>query len=113
MGPEKISTAVVTALRELSPAERTRLLVPNFEIARQDNEKVHVRAWTKSEWLDVLDVRLKRTDSGGTEAYVSFYATGFLPTSIPGAPLINTVLFFMPFASPGGRGGFLQNFRIS
>ena len=49
---------------------------------------------------------------GGCEAAATFYATGFLPTALPLAPLVNVALFWFPFASPGGgRGGLLQNFR--
>ena len=29
------------------------------------------------------------------------YATGFVPTSIPGAPILNVALAPLPFASPG------------
>jgi len=110
--PEKVSAALVATLEQLSPGERKRLLIPNFEIRQKDATRVHVLTWTKSEWLDALDVGLEATPAGGTKAKVSFYATGFFPTSIPLAPLLNTALFFFPFASPGGKGGLLQNFRI-
>ena len=42
----------------------------------------------------------------------SFYATGFLPTSIPLAPLANVALAWIPFGSPGPRGQMLQDFRL-
>eukprot|EP00961_Rhodomonas_salina_P052697 706522-Rhodomonas_salina.2 len=51
-----------------------------------DASRVHVLTWTKSEWLDALDVSLAPTAAGGTKASVSFYATGTispLPTTQP------------------------------
>ena len=44
-------------------------------------------------------------EAGGTQAQATFYATGFFPTSIPLAPLLNVALFWFPFASPSPRGG--------
>lgn len=48
---------------------------------------------------------------GGCAATVKLYATGFLPTSIPLAPVLNVLFFWFPFASPSPRGGMLQNSR--
>jgi hypothetical protein len=60
---------------------------------------------------------VRREDAGrtrkgsGCKATVKLFATGFFPTSIPFAPVINVALFFFPFASPSPRGGMLQNMR--
>jgi hypothetical protein len=60
---------------------------------------------------------MRREDAGrtrkgsGCKATIKLFATGFFPTSIPLAPLINVALFFFPFASPSPRGGMLQNMR--
>ena len=42
----------------------------------------------------------------------SFYATGFFPTSLPLAPLLNVGMAWLPFASPGPRNEMLQEFRL-
>ena len=66
-------------------------------------------------------MRLAETEDGACLATVSFYATGFLPTSIPGAPIFNVAFAPLPFASPAPstseypaefRGGMLQKFRV-
>ena len=118
---EEVSAAFVDVLGELTEAQKKRLLIPNFDIVEKTSDHVHVLTWTKIEWLDALDVRLSETDEGTCVAKVSFYATGFLPTSIPGAPFFNVALAPLPFASPAPstsdypaeyRGGMLQKFRV-
>lgn len=59
----------------------------------------------------MLDVTLT-SSKGGCVANASFYATGFLPTTIPLAPLLNVGLAVLPFGSPGPRGEMLQDFRL-
>jgi hypothetical protein len=111
--PEKVSKALVDVLEDLTPDQRSKLCIPNFSITRADSSNVHVRTWTKNEWLDSMDVSLKTSSDGvGCIAKASFYATGFLPTSIPGAPIINIEFAWFPFASPGPRGEMLQDFRL-
>jgi hypothetical protein len=107
----EVSTALVDVLNELTPERKEKLYIPNFDITHADASKVHVRTWTKNEWLDSLDVSL-REENNGCVAKASFYATGFLPTSIPGAPLVNIGMAWFPFASPGPRGEMLQDFRL-
>ena len=109
--PAEVSKAVVDVLNELTPERKEKLYIPNFDITEADASKVHVRTWTKNEWLDSLDVSL-REENDGCVAKASFYATGFLPTSIPGAPLVNIGMAWFPFASPGPRGEMLQDFRL-
>jgi hypothetical protein len=112
---DEVSTALVKVLNDLTPERRSKLYIPVFDITRADSTKVHVRTWTKNEWLDSLDVSFKpnQTNDGGCVATASFYATGFLPTSIPGAPIINVAFAWVPFASPGPRGEMmLQDFRL-
>lgn len=110
--PGEVSSALVEVLNELTPERRAKLLIPNFKISGADANHVHVITWTKAEWLDSLDVKLKERGSGGCDATASFYATGFLPTSIPLAPLVNVGFAWFPFASPGPRGEMLQDFRL-
>ena len=76
-------------LNELTPERKAKLLIPNFTISTKDTNHLHVITWTKNEWLDSFDVKLKDigSGSGGCIATASFYATGFLPTSIPLAPI--------------------------
>ena len=113
--PAEVSAALVEVLNELTPERREKLLIPEFTVARADAAQVHVLTWTKVEWLDSLDVRLKSSSSppgSGTVATASFYATGFFPTSLPLAPLLNVAMAWFPFASPGPRGEMLQEFRL-
>lgn len=117
--PEEVSKAIVDVLEGLTPERRTKLYMPEFEIKAADDKKIHVLTWTKLEWLDTLDVTLAPTsskggksDGSGCVAKASFYATGFLPTNIPLAPLLNVAMAWFPFASPGPRGEMLQDFRL-
>ena len=109
--PADVSAALVEVLNELTPERRAKLIIPNFKISTKDANHVHVITWTKNEWLDSLDVKLKDS-GGGCTATASFYATGFLPTSIPLAPIVNVGMAWFPFASPGPRGEMLQDFRL-
>lgn len=118
--PEDVSAALVEVLEELDEETKARLLIPNFDIVEKTADRVHVRTWTKIEWLDALDVSFVETEEGCL-AKASFYATGFLPTSFPGAPILNVALAPLPFASPAPssaqypsefRGGMLQKYRI-
>jgi len=117
--PEEVSRALVDVLENLTDDRKAKLYMPEFRIEKADANKVHVLTWTKLEWLDTLDVTFRSNGNGngdgngnGCTAKASFYATGFLPTSIPGAPLFNTFFFWFPFASPGPRGEMLQDFRL-
>ena len=93
--PGDVSAALVAVLDELTPERRAKLLIPEFRVARADSNNVHVLTWTKAEWLDSLDVRLEPL-SKGTAATASFYATGFFPTSLPLAPLLNVGMAWLP-----------------
>ena len=109
--PADVSAALVAVLDELTPERRAKLLIPEFRVARADASCIHVLTWTKAEWLDSLDVRLEPRRAG-TAATASFYATGFFPTSLPLAPLLNVGMAWLPFASPGPRNEMLQEFRL-
>ena len=109
--PAEVSAALVAVLDELTPERRAKLLIPEFRVARADASCIHVLTWTKAEWLDSLDVRLEPKQAG-TAATASFYATGFFPTSLPLAPLLNVGMAWLPFASPGPRNEMLQAFRL-
>jgi len=56
--PEIVAAAFVEVLEELTEEEKTRLLIPNFDIVEKSASRVHVRTWTKIEWLDSLGVCL-------------------------------------------------------
>ena len=110
--PEEVSKALVDVVEGLTPERKQKLYMPEFKIQTADSKKVHVLTWTKLEWLDTLDVTLVANGSSGCVAKASFYATGFFPTNVPLAPLLNIGMAWMPFASPGPRGEMLQNFRL-
>ena len=109
--PAVVSQALVETLKALSLERKAKLYMPNYEITTATPNQVHVRTWTKNEWLDSLDVKLQSTADGGTMATANFYATGFLPTSFPAAPIVNVALFWIPFGSNGPRE-MLQDFRL-
>uniref|UniRef100_A0A7S1B8B4 Uncharacterized protein n=1 Tax=Corethron hystrix TaxID=216773 RepID=A0A7S1B8B4_9STRA len=109
--PAEVSEALVEVLEELTPERKDKLIIPEFRIQRADAQKVHVLTWTKLEWLDTLDVTFSKSN-GGCVAKASFYATGFFPTIVPLAPLLNIGMSWLPFASPGPRGEMLQEFRL-
>jgi len=110
----EVSLALVDVLTNLTKERRSKLLIPEIDIKRADATNVHVLTWTKLEWLDTLDVTFKDSDRNrnGCIATARFYATGFLPTNIPLAPLLNVVMAWFPFGSPGPRGEMLQDFRL-
>ena len=108
---EEASKALVEVINDLSPDQLSKLYMPNYVITASTTSNVHVRTWTKNEWLDSLDVQFIGEGTTCT-AKASFYATGFLPTSIPGAPIINTAFAWFPFASPGPGGEMLQDYRL-
>lgn len=110
--PREVSSALVEVINELTQDRRAKLLIPNFKISVADSKHLHVITWTKAEWLDSFDVKLNERNGGGCIATASFYATGFLPTSIPLAPLVNVGMAWLPFGSPGPRGEMLQDFRL-
>ena len=115
--PSEVSKAIVDVLEGLTDDRRAKLYMPELDIATANDQRVHVLTWTKLEWLDALDVQLKGLDGknengDGCVAKVKFYATGFLPTNIPGAPLLNIGMAWFPFGSPGPRGEMLQDFRL-
>ena len=110
--PEEVSKALVDVIEGLTPERKAKLYIPEYQIQKADARKVHVLTWTKLEWLDTLDVTLAAKADSGCVAKASFYATGFLPTNIPGAPILNVGMAWMPFASPGPRGEMLQDFRL-
>jgi hypothetical protein len=72
------------------------------------------RAWNQSgyKYLYIYTyIHFTHSNGAGTTATVSIFATGFLPTSIPLAPIINVAMFFFPFVSPNPGGGLLQDSR--
>ena len=109
--PPEVSAAILGVFEDLTPDRRRKLLIPNFRVSRADPDRIHVLTWTQAEWLDSFDVRLSKTDRG-TRATASFYASGFFPTSMPLAPLLNIAMCWLPFASPGPRNEMLQPFRL-
>ena len=59
-----------------------------------------------AEWLDAAEVEVAEESGRGADAkdgrvvvVARCFATGFLPVSVPLAPLLNVLLFWVPFAS--------------
>ena len=66
--PAEVSAALVGVLNGLTPERRSKLLIPEFKIARADAANVHVLTWTKAEWLD--------TGADKDSALAEFHDTG-------------------------------------
>ena len=113
--PQEAAKRLGEVLEELDDAEKERLKLPvvKVETVEGDDRKAYVKAlsWTPREWMDILEVCFTAKGDGACEARVQFYATGLVPTSVPGAPVINTALFFFPFGSADAQGQ-LQPRRI-
>lgn len=59
-------------------------------VAKSSNNFVRGYSYTKAEWLDVIELRVSAHQDGSMVKAVSF-SSGFLPTAIPLAPLLNMV----------------------
>ncbi|CAM9335883.1 unnamed protein product [Discosporangium mesarthrocarpum] len=55
---------------------------------------------TKSRWMDMVDFEVRKPADGGAGSVVLAhgYSTGFLPVSIPLAPILNIPLCILPFS---------------
>ncbi|KAG8464344.1 hypothetical protein KFE25_003407 [Diacronema lutheri] len=61
-----------------------------------------VRILTKLRWLDLAELYMKDSMAGlSLTCTIRYFSTGLLPLTVPGAPLINTFLFFAPFSHCG------------
>ncbi|EGD73132.1 hypothetical protein PTSG_04845 [Salpingoeca rosetta] len=75
---------------------------------------VRIENYTQtSEWLDVVEVHIKpvAADANACTAFVKSFSSGFLPTCIPCAPLLNMALFWIPFSDFTDKGS-LNKVRI-
>ena len=54
-------------------------------------------AVTRVGWLDPTRVTLASEPSGGTRVSVVGWSAGLPPLTVPAAPLLNVLLFFVPF----------------
>ena len=117
--------AIVEAFRELERASRARPAAAVACLAcRCDTDVgggrfahvVHVVDSTRlratllslppAEWLDAAEVEVAEESGKGADAkdgrvvvVVRCFATGFVPVSVPLAPLLNVLLFWLPFGS--------------
>jgi len=65
---------------------------------REGGRRIDVRVVTKIGWLDLMTIKWCRHEqSGGTQVQTSGCSTGILPLKLPGAALINILLFWCPF----------------
>jgi hypothetical protein len=48
-------------------------------------------SFTKVEWLDVIDFQISSNPSGGAIIDAHSWSSGVIPSSIPGAPVLNAV----------------------
>eukprot|EP00924_Labyrinthula_sp_SR-Ha-C_P014798 maker-scaffold_43-snap-gene-1.35-mRNA-1 protein AED:0.10 eAED:0.10 QI:156/1/1/1/0.5/0.33/3/163/178 len=65
----------------------------------------------KAKWLDMVSLSFK-PDEEKTVVYAKAFSTGFLPLTVPFAPIFNTFFFWVPFLDPNGEcSKWLQLFR--
>lgn len=70
----------------------------------KSSQFIEVHTYTPgAEWLDVVDVHIfPRTK--GCVIEIRSWSSGFLPTIIPLAPLLNVALFWVPFSGRDANG---------
>lgn len=56
-----------------------------------------VLIFTKARWMDVADLRFKDKADGTCACSVRYFATGLLPLTLWGAPILNVALCWFPF----------------
>jgi hypothetical protein len=97
--------AAVEALRT-DPKLRARYnswmqLLPEEGKSLNDSEKFALLAVTKIGWLDPSLITLSKEGDDAsapkTRVRVVGWSAGFLPITVPGAPLLNVLLFWVPF----------------
>lgn len=70
----------------------------------KNTQFIEVHTYTPgAEWLDVVDVNL-RPRSKGCVIEIRSWSSGFLPTIVPLAPLLNLALFWVPFSGRDANG---------
>lgn len=118
--PAEASSRFLEAFFALPKEELHGMMIKAYEVTKNQvsddgrSAALRLNTWTAREWLDVLDMRFRRTSDTTTEVRVSFFATGIIPTKVPFALPINALLFFVPFSSPDPiNGGLLQPKRVA
>jgi hypothetical protein len=72
--------------------------------ARKDTQYIELHTYTKvAEWLDVVQIKLYPKTSGCV-IKIKSWSSGFLPTIIPLAPLLNVAFFWFPFSGRDSDG---------
>eukprot|EP01147_Barroeca_monosierra_P007468 gene7468-544_t len=61
---------------------------------------IQILSYTKAEWLDVIEFELQQSGSSVLVVAHSF-SSGLFPVCIPGAPILNMALCFVPFLDHG------------
>ncbi|EDQ88005.1 uncharacterized protein MONBRDRAFT_33039 [Monosiga brevicollis MX1] len=82
----------------------TRSLTDKFQLRpsqKQGTTFYRVYAYTKVEWLDVLEFRLRKTGDTTLRIEVEGFSSGVVPVSVPLAPLLNSAFCWLPFKDHG------------
>eukprot|EP00924_Labyrinthula_sp_SR-Ha-C_P006425 maker-scaffold_57-snap-gene-1.5-mRNA-1 protein AED:0.02 eAED:0.02 QI:115/1/1/1/0.66/0.5/4/31/179 len=56
-----------------------------------------------AKWLDLVELKLRKGEEGETVVAARAYSTGFLPLSIPLAPILNIAFCWFPFQDVDGQ----------
>lgn len=84
-----------------------------FIAVSQDHELrlMNIHFLSKAKWLDKISLSFHKRDSKTTAVAVHNGSSGFLPLIVPGAPLLNLGLAWVPFADGGKCGKTLDVLR--
>lgn len=85
--------------------EHRSLINATVVIHKQDKNQqfIELHTYTKAEWLDVVEIHLIPKTSG-CSIRIRSWSSGFLPTIIPLAPLLNAAFCWFPFSGRDANG---------
>jgi hypothetical protein len=92
--------------REYSVA---RSLMDAYVVVHKEDHESHFLAlhtYTPvAEWLDVVEIKVTGyRGSEGCAVNITSFSSGFLPTTVPLAPLLNIAFFWVPFSGRDNQG---------
>ncbi|XP_062505580.1 uncharacterized protein LOC134182213 [Corticium candelabrum] len=96
---------------DCSPAEAVEKLVDAINKASQNTDQdydihevdktrhfVQMYSYTKSQWLDVVEIQMQPDKESGTRAIARSFSSGIIPVCCPLAPIFNSLLCWVPFS---------------
>jgi len=74
-----------------------------FQLKKVNHEKkysfIEIHCYTRARWLDVVEITFRQSKTHKqTVAIARAFSTGIFPVSVPAAPLLNALFFWLPFS---------------